>query len=346
MAKVVIHSESWLAYGASTTQADLSPMYSTVPTSAMSFQTMGSGKCIRMDGIAGHPSVIYTLPSAQTRIKTGVFWRIDGFGAFIDPPRIFEFYDGATLQAYLYFADTTHIELFRGDGTSQGTFTIPTIAINTAYHVEVDITFNDSTGSCELWFNGISKGTLSSKDTNNGGGNQITKVGIGKTANVFTSVQDFGTWEIQTSGGDFPLGQAYGELLIPNGDASHAWATDAGAGGATNYQHYDNTPVSTAAYVYSNVSGAQEGATIPDLAATSGTVAAVVWRGQGKLDVSGAKTFKPYVKIGGVTYYGTTQSPTTTHSGFEYAWNVDPSTGVAWTIAGVNAIQELGAEII
>jgi len=54
---------------------------------------------------------------------------------------------------------------------------------------------------------------------------------------------------------------------------------------------------------------------------------------------AGAATIIPHVKIGGVTYDGAGQA--TTGNGFSeysYTWAVSPATGIAWTVAEVNAI--------
>lgn len=51
----------------------------------------------------------------------------------------------------------------------------------------------------------------------------------------------------------------------------------------------------------------------------------------------GATSIRPYLKIGGVRYYGTTFALGLTSRGYQYTWTTNPATGVAFTTAEANA---------
>jgi len=56
-----------------------------------------------------------------------------------------------------------------------------------------------------------------------------------------------------------------------------------------------------------------------------------------RVDATGPQKIKPYVLISGTRYYGTTFTLTTGFLPYQYVWELNPATGVAWTAANVNS---------
>lgn len=67
-----------------------------------------------------------------------------------------------------------------------------------------------------------------------------------------------------------------------------------------------------------------------------------------RVDGTGPQSIKPYVKIAGVRYYGTTFALTTSFADYQYIWTVDPATGLEWNYldAGSATYAEFGWEAV
>lgn len=64
-------------------------------------------------------------------------------------------------------------------------------------------------------------------------------------------------------------------------------------------------------------------------------------------EAGGPTSAKPYLTIGGVRYYGTTFALDVTAKGYQYTWQVNPATAVAFTTAEANAATlEWGVEAV
>lgn len=55
-----------------------------------------------------------------------------------------------------------------------------------------------------------------------------------------------------------------------------------------------------------------------------------------RVDATGPQQIKPYLKISGTRYYGTTFALTTTFANYQYTWELNPATGVAFTVSEAN----------
>jgi len=66
-----------------------------------------------------------------------------------------------------------------------------------------------------------------------------------------------------------------------------------------------------------------------------------------RVDATGPQQIKPYVLISGTRYYGTTFALTTGFIDYQYTWNTNPATGVAWTTTEANDVNlEIGWEAV
>lgn len=339
MAFVLEWVDSFDRYGTSPSAGDF-----TTEGYSASAGTVGitaSGRTGNALQLSQNFSASYLRKTLSTPMAT-VFLAVAINTSTVSDMRVIEFYDGATLQAYLTITNSTTITLSRGDGTSQGTFTVPTMSANTWYHWDMSITFNDSSGAMTLYFGGTLIGTLSGKDLVNGGGQQITMISLGDTPGASNPVRRYDDLVIQPSTGLFPVTPIQIYYLAPTGSGSaNDMSTDAGAGAGTNYQKVDETPPNgDTDYVQSATVGNRDLYSMANLSPSEGFILAVVAQSRTRLDTTGAQKLIHTVKTNGSEYSGATEhSPTTSFVDYQTAFIVNPSTNDLWTIAEVNAIE-------
>jgi hypothetical protein len=133
------------------------------------------------------------------------------------------------------------------------------------------------------------------------------------------------------------------------------WRILATAGGSSSWhifsiEFYDNdtsnfTAVDDAQdtgdtdYVSTTGSGNIDTYAIQDLTPTVGTVLSVVVNMVVRDDAGGSPTVQGVVRSGGTNYLGTAQNTSSGYNDLQEMYDVDPATGVAWTISGVNSAE-------
>lgn len=289
------------------TQADavtqLQALGWTCGKGAGGFYATSSGKTgIALNMIATFCDVRRTVPTTS-RLRIAFFHKFASTGT-----EICAFYDGTTLQAYLVQTNATTITLFRGDGTSQGTFTVASMATATWHHYDIDITIDDSAGACDIYINGTEHPTaLTGKDTNNGGGNQLTKFALGNVTGGSSAQLDYDDVVVQTPSGQFPLTPLQLDPLPVSGAGTNAEFTPSAG---SNYQCVDEVPFSTSDYVESSSAGAKDHYAMSDCS-LSGSVKAVIGLYVAKNTTGGANGLVPSIIISGTVYDLASQSLTT-----------------------------------
>lgn len=109
----------------------------------------------------------------------------------------------------------------------------------------------------------------------------------------------------------------------------------------------NETPINNNTFYAFTAAGEQQGFTAP-ARTLSNEIKAVTLAGRWRQsDETSPSQVKPYLKIGGVLYYGDTFALTLGYLNYQYTWNLNPATGLDWTPAEVNDVAlEFGWEIV
>ena len=345
MALDILWVDSFDSYGSGALADLTTEAYSTANASSASFGAGVTGNAVSL--VTNTDTAIQldkTLSSAQSRLKVHVRW---SYSSVVSTRKVVAFYSSGTLQAYVEITSSNTIRVKNGVGTQLATASV-TLAGNTFYHLEIDITFNSSTGAFDVYHEGTLVMTATGVNTTNGGGNQANIVSFGSSAGTGSSVTfKLDDLIIQSGSGDFPLGQLQVHYSVPTAAGnSNANSDEAGAGNSSNYQSVDESPSNgDTDYIKLETSGNIDLYTMGDLTPTSGTIKAVVVKSQAKLNVPGAKTYRHKVRTNSTNYNGSAIAPTTSYADYITPWYTNPNTSVSWTIAEVNAL-EAGFEAI
>jgi hypothetical protein len=257
---------------------------------------------------------------------------------------IVEFRDSTTPHITLYIKADHRLEIKRGQSTVLATSTA-TLSQNVWYDIEMKATIDDSTGAVEVRVNGSSVPwiTVSSADTRNGANaytNSI-RLGHGGGGEKETWVDDYIEWD---TSGSAPtntfLGRAACYVLRPDGvGATTQFTPSAGA----NYTTVDETTPDDTDYVESSTVGNKDTYTIGNLSGT-GTILGVAVSYRAKATDAGAIQGRGVVRHSTLESYGATAAPATSYTYRQDVFELNPSTGVAWTVTEVNA-AEIGQQV-
>lgn len=148
-------------------------------------------------------TLLKTLGSNLARIVGGMTWQLDGFsGASVCA---IAFYDGASSQLTIGFNSLGQVVVRLGGtgGTVLATSTL-SYSFGTPIFVEWDITFNNTTGSVKVYFNGVQDAamTLTGVDTCGGtANNYVNRIGLLAANNGSHAVDNLYIWGYTAAGG-------------------------------------------------------------------------------------------------------------------------------------------------
>lgn len=229
-------------------------------------------------------------------------------------------------------------------GTSSGHAPIPQLVW---MHLQAKVLLHTSTGTCELLLNGQTVLTLTGVATAGTSGS-VSAVSVRSSSNSGGNNFWDDMWICDAVDATATQGRAnntyLGDLkvtsLIPsaNGDLT-AWSKSTGTNAAALV---DEVPPNTTDYIFSSTSAQRELMTLPDLAATAGSVYGVRVNFYGLKTDAGASSVKPLVKETGGTITAQTALPLSVTAapysgGFLFTKPSAPTT--PWSASDVNALQ-------
>lgn len=231
-------------------------------------------------------------------------------------------------------------------GTALATSTT-TLSSSTWYFLEVKILFNDSTGTYQLWIDGVSEMSGTGADTVNSGSAGWDSIRFGHAAVTNTPDPEFSFDDLYVCDGTTGSNtSALGDHRIVCKVAS------SGNGGQTDWSlstgsdHgalVDDATPNTSDYVLSGTSGQRDTFNFAALGVT-GTVKAVQTVNYLKAEVAGVRSVGDVVRISSTNYDGTGVA---VGSDWTYQRNIrltDPSTSSAWTVSGIDG-AEFGVKV-
>ena len=265
----------------------------------------------------------------------------------------------AFIQCHIYFAAfQNHVQVWLMDGSSNqigfrigndgkpqivlGNGTVlanaaNSVALNTWHFFQFRATIANSGGTAELRLNGQTIATYAGDTQNtanayvNGWKAEATSSGLNGRFDNIVVYSDSGnapnTWTPET--------RIYEDL--PNGAGAVAeWTASAGA----NWQCVDEQPSNNDSdYVSAASSPLTDVYAFPAATVPAGSVVyAVAVHATARKDDAGTNNLDGVIRSGLINYAkGSPQSLTSNYVRYRWLWDVDPATGISWTVSGANA---------
>jgi hypothetical protein len=255
------------------------------------------------------------------------------------PYEIAQFTDGSTVHLSLALDAAGHLVLYRGTlatGAVLGT-TTTTYTINTWYYIELKATINDTTGSYDIHVDRSSVLAGTGVDTRNGGNASIDRVTFLNRSQFYRyDYDDFYVCDTSGTVNNNFLNPVKVVTLRPNLAGSLTeWMPNTGA----NFTAVtETTPDDDTSYVASLDNGLIDLYNYTNLGLT-GSVKALCAVNLARKESADPASFQSTMKIGASYYTGAVHDPLITYSFHEHRWEVNPDSGVAWTVAEVDALE-------
>jgi len=217
---------------------------------------------------------------------------------------------------------------------------------NVWHYVSFKIFLNNSTGTIDLYLDGVLEDSGTGLDTIGSGADSTIKVITFDAPNLYTSVLFDDIYFGDDSGSDLTdiVKEIAIESLLPDGAGGSSQFTPLSG---SNYQNVDETTSDgDTTYNSSSTATHKDLFTTASMSTTSGTVYAVQVKNKFSKDDASYRTVKNKIKSSATESDGSTTGATYS----EYKTNVDifendPNGGGNWTISSVNAI-EIGYEVV
>ena len=297
----------------------------------------GTGKAIQM-GSSGRYRAY--LPSAETRIITGLAWRSSDVGG--TSHSIIDIREGSTIHLTLYFETDGGLRLYRGSSSGTVLGSAYGVMLTQSWHyIEFDCTINDSTGAFQVWVDGVSVMSGSGVDTRNGGSvGQITQVTYDQDNATDPQLDDL--YILNTSGltNNARLGDVTIETLLPTSDGSTTdFSPDTGL---TNYTQIDDggTPDDDTTYISSSTLNHTDLHGYGNLTlANINTVHCVSVLNHARKEDAGTREIRALARNGLTTGEAAAKALGTEYRFVEGIFETNPDGGGAWTEATVNSAE-------
>jgi hypothetical protein len=290
----------------------------------------------------------WAFPSALATVVVGGAYRTNQIGTNNNP--VFTFFDGTTFQVSIQINTSGKLEARRGvaTGTLLGTGTF-SFSNNTHYYIEAKITFNDTTGVVVVKVNTSTTDlNLTSQDTNNGAGNQATKVRLGYDGNGSGGSFDMDDFYVLDTTGSAPtndfLGDCRVEALFPNGNGNSSVLAGSDGNSTDNYLLVDEAaPNSDTDYVESSTVNDKDTYTFTNLTPTTGTVYGVQVLPFAKKTDAGARSIASVARLSATEVDSSNKTLTSSYIYLPDIREAKPGGGV-WSISDVNS-AEFGVKV-
>lgn len=304
----------------------------------------GAG-CIRFLGASGNYGRARRQITATTTPIAGVgYFQESNFGNSLF---LLSYYEGTTLHLDLRVGTTGVLTVTR-NGTVLATGNT-TLLVNTWYYIEFKAVIHDSTGSFDVYINGVletwASGSNSGVDTRNGGTGVVNRVQLaGATASAISAcrMDDFYVVDGTVGGATF-LGDIRVDSYLPDGAGDDA---DFSPSAGSNHENVDDAaPDGDTTYNESATPGDKDTFSLPNTPGSGAAIygAAHIMRAR-KTD-AGTRELRGLLKsAGGTTANQTTRSQSDSYvSHFEH--NETEPGGAAWDETKVNGLK-VGYEVV
>ena len=280
-----------------------------------------------------------TLPASYAAGTVGTYFRT---GVVTSGGLIVALLDSGTLQLDVRYTATGAITVTR-NGTVLATST-NTLAVNTAYHIELLATISDAAGTYEVKVNGSSTGWIpaaTSQDTKNTANASFNEVRVYSRGSNDAGITNHRFAHLYVVEGLSSVGRYVGHTMRPAGAGYINDFTGNFGSNWLNLADPDNDSDST---FNQSATDTNKDAFVLQ-AAPTGTIHSVQATLNVRQDAGSGHTIRAFLRIAGTNYYGAAQTVTATYQMLQWTWTVNPATGVAWVTADLAAgAIELGYE--
>jgi hypothetical protein len=247
--------------------------------------------------------------------------------------------DGSTPQAQVGVTDIGQLELRRGTSVVLATSTVA-LGFNTTYYLEWLLTIHGSTGVSTVRIDGVPVVSVSSANTQATGSALANRLRVGNLA-VGEALFDLDIDDcyVCTNQTTF-LGDCRVDYLAPSGDGTYqAWAPSAGTSHCALVDEL--APNGDTDYLSNATPGARESHHFPSLPSMPNPlIRGVQHCACLRKDDAGTRQVRSLLVSGATTQVGTAlHTMALSYVSYQQLYEVDPQTGVAWTVAGVNALE-------
>lgn len=229
---------------------------------------------------------------------------------------------------------TLRVRRGTGSGTILGSSSAGLIPTNAWFHLELKVLINDTTGTVEARFNGVTKvGPLTSQDTANSANIYVERVLFSNGYVDDVVIRDTSGATNNDFGGDEKI-----ETIFPNAAGD---STDFTPSTGSNWQNVDDaTPDDDTTYNESSTVAHDDLYNLGALATTSGSIKAVMVMARMRKTDAGTRTAAIVSKSGATTTTEDTQALGESYVTYRSdVLELNPDDAAAWAIADVNALQ-------
>jgi len=235
------------------------------------------------------------------------------------------------------------LRIYDADNTLQATST-GTMPSNAWYSIQMKVVVHATTGSVEVWVNGVQFVIATSIDTVPGTGNaypEIVRFGPVGHAGTGEFLDDITIWDDQGSNfNTWTAGKDY-QIETNRCDANGFNSQWTRSAGANNYENVDETPDhdGDATYNYASTSGLRDRIGTDALSVTPDTIYNVRTRCVARKESAGAALLKVGCYSDATEDVSAAQGLSTSYTYFHHDSELDPDGDVAWTKAQIDALQ-------
>jgi len=353
--------ESWAIYGASSDSAVISPRLASRwtnpvinPTTSVLAATGG-----RLNGPSfqlGRTSFVYKTMSHQAHWIAGCAAKVPASGLVSAGGDLFGLQNNNITMFRLQLNIDGTLTMYAGNGVTVIATTASPIVFNNAWFFwEVDVALTGTTNitvTASLKVNGIvvatgavATGINMSVFLSNNATTNVFYLGSGMGSGSSTILLD-GAFYIHNTGGAVPgyWGDIQVLYVLPNGDTAQAdWAPNSGA---VHYDRVNELPKDDDTTYLADGTAAQKDAwDWQNLAALTGVVRTVQLSAAARKDAEGAKSFRTGVGATLSEALSDTFYVNDSYIYYHFNWDLDPATGLAWTITNFNA-KQFGIDVV
>lgn len=247
----------------------------------------------------------------------------------------FWFVDAASVQVGLRWSAGGNLVLVRGS-TVVATSPLYVYPANTWIFLQFYALINNVAGAMEAWVNGVSVVSFAG-DTTQTANEFVNGWRYSFSGNNSTHFDNLLIYNTAGAAPNARTGETRAFYSLPSAPGPVTQLTPVGA--AANWECTDdNPPDADATYVQAAVAPLTDVYDIPANAVPAGsTVYAVANRAYARKDDAGVNDLDLLLRSGGVNY--PSGAPTALNASYTIqrtVWDVDPATGLAWTVTGAN----------
>lgn len=288
-------------------------------------------------------------PSSE--IFTGIGYQTGSTAS--SPVQYLTFYtdNGASQQISIMRNASRLIEVRRGSNTTGTIIATGTTVLNdfTWHYIEARVTISAATGIVQVRLDGQTVNEIDFTGNTKAGGtsNNIDNVGIFvpyASSGPYGGISD---WYILNTSGTVNntwLGDVAVRVLLPNGPGTYTQLTNSAGNQTNNYTYVDEAAANNADYTGSQTVGLVDTYSMADLpAGVTNVYGMQVNATMAKSDANLGQA-KIRTRVNGVDYAGPTRVLSTTYQEFSELQEINPTTGLPWTVGGMNSV-ETGMEV-